>query len=79
MIHPHTELQFISEKIGYGVIATKFIPKGTITWVLDKLDRIFTPEEVRAMDPLLLQVLRTPTLIGIQRATITFAALMLDS
>jgi uncharacterized protein len=61
MIHPHTELQFISEKIGYGVIATKFIPKGTITWVLDKLDRIFTPDQVRAMDPLYQQVLDTYT------------------
>jgi hypothetical protein len=52
MIHPHTELQFISEKIGYGVVATKFIPKGTITWALDKLDRSFTPEQIRTMDPL---------------------------
>src|SRR5688572_10410544 len=57
MIHPHTELQFISEKIGYGVVATKLIPKGTITWALDKLDRIFTQEQIRAMDPLYQQVL----------------------
>jgi hypothetical protein len=57
MIHPHTELQFISEKIGYGVVATKFIPKGTITWALDKLDRTYTPQQVRAMDPLYQQVL----------------------
>jgi hypothetical protein len=42
MIHPDTELRFINEKIGHGVVATKFIPKGTITWVLDKLDRVFT-------------------------------------
>ena len=61
MIHPHTELQFISDKIGYGVIATKLIPKGTITWVLDKLDRTFTPEQVRAMDPLYQGVLDTYT------------------
>jgi uncharacterized protein len=51
MIHPDTELRFISDKIGYGVVATKFIPKGTITWTLDKLDRIFTPAEIRSMAP----------------------------
>jgi uncharacterized protein len=57
MIHPDTELRFINDVIGYGVVATKFIPKGTITWALDKLDRIFTAEEVRKMDPIYQQVL----------------------
>lgn len=38
MIHPNTELKFISNQVGYGVVATSFIPAGTITWVLDKLD-----------------------------------------
>lgn len=52
MIHPHTELRFISDKIGHGVVATKFIPKGTITWALDKLDRIFTPKQVSEMGPM---------------------------
>jgi hypothetical protein len=46
MIHPHTELRFISEEKGYGVVATQFIPKGTITWVFDPLDQVFTPEKV---------------------------------
>lgn len=41
MIHPDTELRFISKEIGYGVVATKLIPKGTITWAMDKLDRTF--------------------------------------
>ncbi|NMH28236.1 SET domain-containing protein [Flavobacterium silvaticum] len=45
MIHPDTELRFISDTIGYGVVAKKFIPKGTITWVQDDLDRIFTPQD----------------------------------
>lgn len=45
MIHPHTELKFISHEMGYGVVATKFIPKGTITWVLDKLDKIISQSE----------------------------------
>jgi hypothetical protein len=61
MIHPHTELQFINDKIGYGVVATKFIPTGAITWALDKLDRIFTPAQVREMNPLYQQVLDTYT------------------
>ena len=57
MIHPDTELRFINEKIGYGVVALKPIPCGTITWVLDKLDRKFTPQEVKAMDELYQEVL----------------------
>lgn len=39
MIHPHTELKFIDEEIGFGVVATQRIPKGTITWTIDRLDR----------------------------------------
>lgn len=45
MIFPKTELRFISDEIGYGVVATEFIPKGTITWALDALDREFTPQQ----------------------------------
>jgi hypothetical protein len=48
MIHPDTELRFINSKIGYGVVATKLIPKGTITWALDKLDRVFSETQVAA-------------------------------
>jgi hypothetical protein len=50
MIHPDTELRFISPDVGYGVVATKLIPKGTITWAFDKLDRSFTPTEYNAME-----------------------------
>jgi len=50
MIHPDTELRFISPEVGYGVVATKFIPKGTITWILDPLDQAFTCEQIQAMD-----------------------------
>ena len=57
MIHPDTELRFISETIGYGVIAVKDIPRGTITWVQDKLDREFTPQEVEAMEPVYREIL----------------------
>jgi hypothetical protein len=61
MMHPDTELKFISEEIGSGVVATKFIPAGTITWVLDELDREFTPSEVDRLDPLHQNILNTYT------------------
>ena len=50
MIHPDTELRFINDQIGYGVVATKFIPKGTITWVLDRFDREFSQTEIDSME-----------------------------
>jgi len=59
MIHPHTEMQFISPEIGFGVVATKFIPAGTITWALDKLDREFSPEAFQSMEPLYQEILDT--------------------
>ncbi|WP_445955885.1 SET domain-containing protein [Yeosuana sp.] len=59
MIHPKTELQFINNEIGYGVVATEFIPAGTITWVLDKLDRAFTPKEYESMEPVYKEILET--------------------
>lgn len=59
MIHPHTELQFINDIVGYGVVATKFIPKGTVTWVLDKLDRSFNPEDINHLEPEYLNILET--------------------
>lgn len=51
MIHPHTELRFISEERGMGVVATQFIPKGTIVWAFDPLDQVFSPEKVQEMKP----------------------------
>lgn len=50
MMHPHTEIQFISEEIGYGVVATKLIPKGSITWVQDALDTMYSQKEVEIMN-----------------------------
>lgn len=61
MIHPETELAFISKEIGYGVVAKSFIPAGTITWVLDKLDREFTPMEFQQMEPIYQNILDTYT------------------
>jgi len=50
MIYPHTELRYINDQIGFGVFATKFIPKGTITWALDDLDQILEPKFVNKLD-----------------------------
>ena len=46
MMHPHTELRFISEAVGHGVVALRDIPAGTITWVQDALDRVLQPRDV---------------------------------
>ncbi|WP_108670939.1 SET domain-containing protein [Peribacillus acanthi] len=50
MIHPHTELRYINDKIGFGVFATEFIPKGTIVWALDELDQILEPEYIEGLN-----------------------------
>jgi hypothetical protein len=46
MIHPDTELRLVNPQIGYGVFATRFIPRGTITWVRDRLDQALTPAAI---------------------------------
>ncbi|TVZ26484.1 hypothetical protein JM83_1443 [Gillisia sp. Hel_I_86] len=51
MIHPDTEVKFIGKEIGYGIVATKLIPEGTITWVQDELDQIYTAEQIANMLP----------------------------
>jgi len=61
MIHPNTKLKFISKDVGYGVVATAFLPAGTITWVLDKLDREFTPLQIQVMEPLYQEIIDTYT------------------
>lgn len=52
MMHPDTELRYINDEIGYGVFATKLIPKGTIVWVQDDLDQVLDPAFVEKLDPL---------------------------
>jgi len=52
MLHPHTELRFINKQIGYGVVATHFIPRGTVTWVRDDFDQAFSAAQVERMAPL---------------------------
>jgi uncharacterized protein len=57
MIHPDTELRYVNDVIGYGVFATRHIPRGTITWVRDELDQAFTPDQILGMSRLPRQVL----------------------
>lgn len=53
MIHPDTELRYINPTLGHGVFATRFIPKGTITWVRDDLDQTLSPSEFARLTPIL--------------------------
>lgn len=59
MIHPDTEIRFISKEKGYGVVATKLIPQGTITWVQDDLDQIFTRDQIAKLNPFIKKYLDT--------------------
>ena len=49
MLHPDTQLVHVSEEVGFGVVATRRIPAGTITWVLDPLDQTLSPDRVAAL------------------------------
>ncbi|TRO64446.1 SET domain-containing protein [Christiangramia sabulilitoris] len=51
MMHPDTSVKWINASKGIGVIATSFIPKGTITWVQDELDILFHPEKAEKLNP----------------------------
>lgn len=49
MVHPDTELRFVNPTLGWGVFATRAIPRGTITWAFDVLDQRFTAAEILAL------------------------------
>jgi hypothetical protein len=51
MMHPDTELRFVNKALGYGVFATKLIPKGTITWILDELDQKLEESYILSLNP----------------------------
>jgi hypothetical protein len=53
MIHPDSELRFVSPSIGYGLFATRLIPRGTFTWVRDDLDQIVPPGVEEGPPPML--------------------------
>jgi hypothetical protein len=49
MIHPHTELRYVSAEVGYGVFATESIPQGTIVYAKDLLE-IEIPHHSQLLD-----------------------------
>ena len=51
MIHPDTELRYVGDTIGVGLYASRPIPRGTLTWVLDPLDRVLSPRAVAELPP----------------------------
>jgi uncharacterized protein len=57
MIHPDTELRYVSPVIGYGVFARRAIPKGTILWTFDDLDQVVPADKLRSLAPLLQELL----------------------
>jgi hypothetical protein len=59
MIHPDTEVRFISPEKGRGLVAAAFIPQGTVTWALDPLDREIRPAELAAYEEKYREILLT--------------------
>lgn len=57
MMHPDTRLEWIDEEKGFGVVAAKLIPKGTITWVQDELDIVFPSHKPEELKPLTRELL----------------------
>ena len=55
MMHPDSRLEFISKEIGFGVFATKRIPKGTITYALDELELVIDEYQYDRMNSILRQ------------------------
>ncbi len=51
MIHPSTELRLVNPQVGYGVFASRHIPKGSLVYVQDPLDIEITPKQYRKLDP----------------------------
>lgn len=49
MLHPDTEIRLVDPHVGLGIFATRAIPRGTIVWIRDPLDLVFTPEQVEAV------------------------------
>lgn len=66
MVHPDIELRFINETVGHGLVARRLIPRGTITWARDRLDRTFTSAEIEAMPEFFQQILDKYTFIDRQ-------------
>jgi hypothetical protein len=51
MIHPNTEVRWVSTELGYGVFATARIPIGTIVYAWDPLEIEIEPGDPRLTAP----------------------------
>lgn len=52
MFHPDVELRLLDFRIGLGLVATRPIPRGTVTWVMCELEQVFAPQALaRIGDP----------------------------
>jgi hypothetical protein len=58
MMHPHSELRYINDQIGFGVFATQYLPMGTITWAPDDLDQLLDSSFVQSLDPIRSQLVK---------------------
>jgi hypothetical protein len=58
MIHPDTELRYVNDVIGFGVFATRPLPRGTISWVRDDLDQVLSPDRVARLREPYREILR---------------------
>ena len=61
MMHPHTRVQPISDQIGVGVVATRFIPAGTAVYQTDALDIRIAPDDPRLLDATMAEHIETYT------------------
>jgi hypothetical protein len=55
VIHPDTCLRLVDDHVGYGVFATRVIPRGTIVWLHDELDQIISADRVATLPAVLRQ------------------------
>jgi SET domain-containing protein len=53
MIIPWLKINWISDEKGYGLFATRDIPKGTITFMQDGLDIVISPDELESISQIL--------------------------
>lgn len=58
LIHPDTRVLWINDDIGQGVVATTFIPRGTITYVQDELEILIPADSPLLQDPAYLPLIQ---------------------
>lgn len=51
MIHPELKLTFINDSVGFGLVASEPLPRGTITWTQDPLDHVLSDARFAALGP----------------------------